>query len=142
VTNIVLDTNVLVSALISSKGSPAEILGMLLGPKEQGDWGAPLLICTDSRIMAEYENVLLREKFHFDPHDVSVLLGAILRMGVAITASPVEKWFADENDRKFYEVAREAAAYLITGNKRHFPDEPTVVSPSEFLYQFASRRLH
>ena len=41
--------------------------------------------------------------------------------------------FNDEDDRSYYEVAKLCNAILITGNKRHFPDEPFIMTPAEFL---------
>jgi len=39
--------------------------------------------------------------------------------------------FNDESDRVFYEVAKSAGAYLVTGNAKHFPDEPFIISPAK-----------
>ena len=121
----VIDTNVLVSALLSPNGAPAKILNMAISGK--------ILVCIDSRIMLEYENVLLRDKFPFDPLDVSVLLNRILQIGVVVVPKLTEIQFSDQGDKKFYEVAKCADAYLVTGNMRHFPNEPHIFSPTGFL---------
>ena len=47
-------------------------------------------------------------------------------------AKPVDIKFADESDKKFYEVAKTINCKLITGNKKHFPDEKGILSPGEF----------
>ncbi len=48
-----------------------------------------------------------------------------------ITALPLDVPFADESDKKFYEVAKHCNAVLITGNKKHFPDDPIVKTVQE-----------
>jgi hypothetical protein len=39
----------------------------------------------------------------------------------------------DEDDRVFYDSAKLAGAYLITGNAKHYPAQPFVVTPAEFF---------
>jgi hypothetical protein len=39
----------------------------------------------------------------------------------------------DESDRKFYDTAKYCGAFLITGNIKHFPQEPFIITPAEFL---------
>jgi putative PIN family toxin of toxin-antitoxin system len=121
----VLDTNVLVSALLSPGGKPARILALVLNER--------ITLCYDSRILLEYEDVLTRSKFPFEPRDVSGLLSIFEQIGTAIAAEPATESFTDESDKKFYEVAKTAGAILITGNNKHFPDDPYVLSPLEFL---------
>jgi len=125
VINAVIDTNVLVSALLSPNGAPAKILNMAISGK--------ILICIDSRIMLEYENVLRRDKFPFEPSDVSVLLDRILQIGIIVVPKPTDIIFSDQDDAKFYEVAKCTGAFLVTGNMRHYPKEPNVISPNDFL---------
>ncbi|MDR0498232.1 MAG: putative toxin-antitoxin system toxin component, PIN family [Holophagales bacterium] len=123
--DVVLDTNVLISALLSPNGTPARILRMIISRQ--------IRICIDSRILLEYENVLLREKFPFEPLDVSLLLKRILQIANVIVPKPIESSLPHEHDKKLYEVAKSTGAYLITGNLKHFPKEPTIVSPADFL---------
>ena len=54
---LVLDTNVLVSPLLNQSGPPGLILPHIAFPD--------IIICWDKRIMAEYQEVLSRPKFHF-----------------------------------------------------------------------------
>ena len=121
----VIDTNVLVSALLSPESNPAKILSLLMNGR--------IHICYDSRILLEYEKVLLRPKFPFKAHDVNVLIDTVVQGGTAIVGEPITIEFIDESDKKFYEVAKTAAAVLITGNKKHYPNEPCIVSPTAFL---------
>ena len=122
---VVIDTNVLVSALLSPGGNPAKILALVLNER--------ITVCFDSRVMMEYENVLSRPKFPFDARDIGTLLNTLVQIGTAVLAEPLESLFADSSDRKFYEVAKSAGVCLITGNDRHYPDEDDVLSPTEFL---------
>jgi len=42
--------------------------------------------------------------------------------------------FPDASDAVFYEVAlSKEGSYLVTGNKKHFPQAPIVVTPAEML---------
>ena len=115
----------LVSALLSPKGAPAQILAMTISGQ--------VTICYDSRILLEYKNVLLRDKFPFEPQGALALLNMILLIGVAVLPKASGTVFLDEADKKFYETAKESGAYLITGNMKHFPNDPNIVSPANFL---------
>jgi uncharacterized protein len=121
----VIDTNVLVSALLSPNGAPAKILNMAISGK--------ILVCIDSRILLDYENVLRRDKFPFDPLDVSVLLSRILQIGVVVVPKPTEIQSSEQGDKKFYEVAKCTGAHLVTENMKHFPNDPHILSPAGFL---------
>ena len=122
---VVLDTNVLVSALLNPGGKPAQILALI--------HGGHITLYYDSRIFLEYENVLSRKKFPFEARDRELLLAAISHRGMALVPAPSDMDFSDTQDKKFYEAAAEAGAYLITGNKKHFPDLSWIVTPADFL---------
>ena len=121
----VLDTNVLVSALWSRDGSPARVVGMVLA----GD----VVPCYDYRIMCEYQEVLRRPKFRFSDGEVTSLLGWFEAYGRSVLAKPCGGTFSDEEDRKFFEVAKTCDAALVTGNLKHFPKDPLVMSVADFL---------
>lgn len=122
---VVVDSNVLVSALLSPGGKPAEVLRLLIT-------GA-LRLCFDSRIVVEYEDVLSRPKFSFDRTSCQDLLSVLLGNGISVAAEPLDISFADEDDKKFYEVAKHMNAKLITGNLKHFPEDPLVTTVADFL---------
>ncbi|MDR3295694.1 MAG: putative toxin-antitoxin system toxin component, PIN family [Clostridiales Family XIII bacterium] len=122
---IVPDTNILVSALWSKNGTPANIIGLVLAKQ--------LTPCYDYRIMNEYRQVLSRPKFGFSVDDVRDLLEFIKKNGIPVMAKSTGILFTDESDRKFYEVAKECGAVLVTGNLKHFPEEPFIQSAAEFL---------
>jgi putative PIN family toxin of toxin-antitoxin system len=127
---IVLDTNVLVSGLITPFGSSGEILRMI--------FSGELTLCLDARILAEYRDVLLRPKFKFNKEHISTLLDYIRQNSIFLSASPLKQHLPDIDDEPFLEVAITGkSSSLITGNLIHYPFELRqgirVLSPSEFM---------
>jgi putative PIN family toxin of toxin-antitoxin system len=122
---VVPDTNILVSALWSKNGTSASIVSLVLARQ--------LTACYDYRTINEYRQVLNRAKFGFSMDDVRDLLEFIKKNGIPVMARSTNIPFVDESDRKFYEVAKECGALLITDNSKHFPDEPSILTPAEFL---------
>ena len=132
--NVVLDTNVLISALLTPNGKAAYILDTLTLGK--------LTICHDYRILNEYRNVLNRPKFHFQEFQINYLLDMINRNGFSIVPTPLlQVPFTDESDRKFYEIAKFCNAILVTGNLKHYPEDPCVMSVSDFYNMLISPTL-
>ena len=128
--NIVLDTNVLVSGLLSPFGSPGEIVRMVSSGR--------LTLSFDARILSEYTEVLLRPKFKFDKDKVIVLLDYIKNNGQTVSSSPLPQSLPDHDDEPFLEVALAGKAVcLVTGNLGHFPvslrQGMKILSPGEFL---------
>jgi len=124
----VLDTNVLVSALLS-KSADSTISKLMQAVVEQKI--TPLY---HPEIIAEYEEVLSRAKFPFLPETIEALINRIKNTGINSDRVPFEAYMPDETDRVFYEVAlSKDDAYLVTGNQRHFPTNPIVVTPAEML---------
>lgn len=67
---------------------------------------------------------------------VTVLIEAIEKYGISVERLSVQEELPDPKDRVFYEVTmarREDGAYLVTGNKKHFPTVPFIVTPTEML---------
>jgi len=125
---VVIDTNILVSALWTAYGNPGKILDMVgLGKIKP---------CYDHRIISEYEEVLKRPKFMFSAKDIDGVLNRIKSKGFCIIAQESDRSFLDETDRAFYEVAVGCDAYLVTGNIKHYPSEPFIMTPSDFLKTF------
>ena len=120
----VIDTNVLVSALLSSHENAATV--QVVSRLFSGD----VIPVFSDDILAEYNEVLRRKKFNFSEDVVRTLLDTITSIGESITPSP------SGEDLPFYEVVLEKEAdnaYLITGNIKHFPDKPNIVTAREFL---------
>ncbi|MCD8231718.1 MAG: putative toxin-antitoxin system toxin component, PIN family [Clostridiales bacterium] len=126
----VFDTNVLVSALLSKNDDSATvqvIRSMINGA---------IIPLYHKDILDEYEDVLRRERFHFREESISTLLHAIISFGIEVIPEQVNECFSDEDDIIFYEIVmakEDDGAYLITGNKKHFPKKPYVVTPSEMM---------
>lgn len=126
----VLDTNVLVSALLSSKADAATV--QVLERTLDGD----LIPVFSDAILEEYDDVLHRRKFGFDHDAVRVLLGFIERRGLRVDPSSTGTLLPDMKDIPFYEVvmdARADGAFLVTGNLKHFPSEPFIVTARQML---------
>ena len=87
--------------------------------------------------MDEYREVLLRKKFHFPEEAVYIVLESLQEQGISINAGKMNIELPDAKDVVFYEVVMEKrkkdSAYLVTGNIKHFPKEPFVVTPREML---------
>lgn len=127
---IVLDTNVLVSALITPFGQSGRVLDMVLAHEIQ--------VIYDDRILAEYGEVLARERFGFSGDDVADLLAFLKAEGERVVAPPLDADLPDPDDAMFAEVALAGRAdAIVTGNRGHFPPRSCqgipVLSPSEFL---------
>jgi len=89
-------------------------------------------------ILEEYENVLNRKKFGFDKDTVETLLSEIKRIGISREAIEVNEEFPDQDDAVFFEVAMaekqiEKDSFLVTGNTKHFPQDPIVTTPAQFV---------
>ena len=130
---VVVDTNVLVSAIIAPAGPPAQILDLILSRRLQVIISLPIL--------AEYEEVLVREEFGFSRTAVRQVLGFLRQYGALVTPMPCSISLPDPDDLLFVDCALAGRAdYLITGNKRHFPAAACrlarPISPSEFLRAF------
>ena len=124
----VIDTNVIVSALYSHKTNAATIL--VLNYLTQG----VLQPLVNNEILAEYKEVLFRKKFNFSPKLVMEWLQFFETYGISTERTTTAEKFIDEKDIVFYEVTLSVEdSFLITGNKKHFPQTPHVVSPAEMI---------
>ena len=124
----VLDTNVLVSALLKKGSVPWLVAQEAL----RGDI-IPLL---NEEILAEYEAVLNRPKFGFDKRAVNIFLNDLKKRAVFVDAGMIEEVVLDSKDVVFYAVLmekRKEEAYLVTGNLKHYPVKTYVVTPREML---------
>jgi len=128
---LVIDTNVLVSALLKANSAPAAVIRSLL----VGD----ALLAYDARILLEYREVLARPRFAFSPDLVNDLLRYLTENGFVMAASPWPISVPDPDDAKFLEVcaACGSRSHLITGNVRHYPVDVrrgvSVFTPREWV---------
>ena len=126
----VIDTNVLVSGLLSPAGPPGEIVDLIFSRQLEPVY--------DDRIIHEYAIVLQRDKFSFSADDVEELLYAIQAIGVSISPRHTSLVLPDDHDRPFVECALASSDhFLITGNSKHFPASVIkgvqLCTPREFL---------
>ena len=121
---IVLDTNILVSALIVQHSIPNRIV-RLVGDKL-------VQVRYSDAILNEYLAVLSRKKFKFRLEDIASIIRGIINAGISVSPTQSITPMTDENDRKFYDVAKSTGSILITGNGKHYPSELFILSPAEF----------
>ncbi len=124
----VIDTNVLVSALITHnpQSAASKVVSLLM------DGGFTPLY--DREIIEEYHEVLHRAKFKLLPGVADSLISFIMEHGIETSRKEFLEAMSDEDDRVFYEVAlSNEDSFLVTGNLRHYPKTPQVVTPADFV---------
>ena len=133
----VIDTNVLVSALIAVHPDSATVI---IRDKIAEGVIVPLF---NEEILDEYRTVLSRPKFDFPTEAIVDLLEMIRQCGLSIERTKSNKVFPDPKDIVFYEVAlSKEGSFLVTGNTKHFPATPIVVTPAELLIIIDSQDNH
>ena len=123
--NAVLDTNVLVSGLLTERGNPALIINAF---KEK-----QFNLIYNNEILNEYRDVLYRDKLGLPIGDINELLGHIKNTGIPIIPNISNISLTDEDDRIFYDTAKATCAYLVTGNTKHYPQERFIITPAKFI---------
>ena len=127
----VMDTNVLVSALITKnpEAATAKVVRLLLEQEF-----VPLY---DADIIAEYEDVLHRSKFPILKETAEALISFIIENGIESSRVNFAESMPDEDDRVFYEVSlSQEDSFLVTGNLKHYPSSSRVITPAQFLEVF------
>lgn len=116
----VIDTNVLVSAMLKWSSVPGNVLELT--------FSGTVVPVLNEQIIKEYRDVLSRPKFHFTEEIVSTVVDEIERLGLFVDAEELDIEMPDPKERVFYEVVMEERktddAYLVTGNLKHFPEKP------------------
>lgn len=126
----VIDTNAVVSALITRnhKSATTRVLEQVLCGRI-----TPLY---NNEILEEYNEVLRRRKFKLSEEVVEAIVDYIQNYGISTSRMASTESMPDEDDRVFYEISlANKEAFLITGNLKHYPQKPRIVSPAEFLAQ-------
>lgn len=125
---LVLDTNVIVSGLLTPNGVPGQIVQMAMRGR--------LCLVYSAAIASEYTEVLARPKFGFLMSDVNRFLTAVYANGshVRPPAKP-HPLVKDASDIPFFSAAECAGCPLVTGNQRDYPTDAGVeiLSPVEFI---------
>lgn len=126
----VVDTNVLVSALLSKKSDTATV--RVFRAMLQGQF-TPLY---HQEILDEYDEVFHRPRFHLTEDVIQTVMAAIKKFGIEVFPQPTGEILIDLDDLIFYEVAmekRDDNAYLVTGIRKHYPVKDFIVTPSEMM---------
>ena len=126
----VIDTNVFISALLSKQPDSAtvQVLDAVIDGK--------IIPLYHEDILAEYDEVLHRSKFHFKEETIQVVLNAVKQFGIEVFPQPSGEILIDMDDLIFYEVAmekREDDACLVTGNQKHYPIRDFIITPAEMI---------
>ena len=125
----VIDTNVLVSAILNPMGTPAQVINALYA-------GAFVPVVSED-ILREYERVLTCKDLLLEKETVHIMLHYFRQYCLPLPPMPVQYSSPDPDDIKFVAAALSGnAAYVITCNKRHFPtriQKLSLVSPREFM---------
>lgn len=123
---VVVDTNMIVSGLLKAGTPPAMVLNLAVSES--------IRMLVNETMLFEYETVLGREKFGFDPDAIAALMSFIRHESEHVVTTPAAKSTADPDDQAFYDIAITGHAdYLITGNTVHFPDEEWILTPRRFI---------
>lgn len=124
----VIDTNVIVSSLLAKNYDSATV--QIIRAVFEG----MIILLYNDEILAEYDEVLHRDKFHLNDETIRNFLEAIKACGLEIMPVVTGKILPDMDDLIFYETASaQENTYLVTGNMKHFPDVDFTVSPSEMM---------
>ena len=124
----VIDTNIFVSALIThnSNASTARVLENLLLHR--------IIPLYNDDIIKEYDEVLHRAKFKLSEEQISTVIEHVKENGIDSSRFPYAGEMPDEDDRVFYEVClSKEDSFLVTGNLKHFPKEPQVITAAEMM---------
>ncbi len=126
---VVIDTNVLVSAVLKSHSVPGSIVELA--------FDGPIIPILNETIEKEYREVLSRPKFHLPEDLIEGIMSTFHKRAIYVDAEHLDVELPDPKDLVFYEVVmeerKEEEAYLVTGNIRHFPNRPFIVTPREML---------
>ena len=151
----VIDTNVFISALLSKRADTAtaqcaapsrNISSMAENPARVADtatvrvldamFDGKIVPLYHEDILAEYDEVLHRSKFHFKEETIQLVINAVKQYGMEVFPQPTGEILVDMDDLVFYEVAmekRDDDAYLVTGNQKHYPIKNFIVTPAEMM---------
>ena len=129
----VIDTNVLVSALLSPKNDSATVQVV------QKIINGNIIQIYSHEIAREYKIVLNRKKFKFSQNNIDFLLNSIFFFGIFFEPISCNLSLPDIKDLPFYLTAlqnQDKDSFLVTGNLKHFPSEPFIVIPRHFINIF------
>ena len=126
----VVDTNVLVSALLKEGSIPYQIIEYIRSKK--------IIPLFNEDIITEYIEVLVRNKFGLTEEQVKNTIALFLDHGLEIVPVEIDEFFSDNDDKIFYQIVMSSRqsgedSKLVTGNIKHFPRKEFVVTPAEMI---------
>jgi len=127
--NVVLDTNILVSAAISPNGNPAKSIEFLRNNED-------IQVYYSREILAEYEEVLSRPQLNISAGTKTRIISSVISDATLIAPAASTIKLPDESDRIFYDAAKKSSAILVTGNGKHYPAEKFIMTPAQFVALF------
>ena len=126
----VIDTNVLISALLTKQTDSATVRVL------EAVFDGTIVPLYHSDVLAKYDEVLHRSKFRFREETIDLVINAVKQYGVEVFSQPTGEILVDIEDLIFYEIAmekREDNAYLVTGNQKHYPIKDFIVTSAEMM---------
>ena len=124
----VLDTNIILSAVLSGGGYPGRIFDAVIDKE--------IKIYINEEIIEEYKDVLSRDYFNISRERVGRTINVIRKLGEMITCETSSFPMKDESDRIFYDAAQSSEAWLISGNIKHYPEKDFIMPPADFCKKF------
>ncbi len=125
----VIDTNVIVSALLKKDSIPGQIVKRV--------YDGIIIPLINEEILSEYLEVTTRNKFDISNEEINKLITSFKKVALYGEKEKVLEMFIDHDDIVFYEIVmnarKERDAYLITGNMKHFPKRSFIVTPKEMI---------
>ena len=121
---VVVDTNIIISSVISASGNPAAIMELVSERAIQ--------VYYNDEILDEYKRVLAYERLKIESEKQAEIIEKIKEVGISINPKTSNVSLPDESDRIFYDTAQTAEAILITGNIKHYPNEPFIMAPVDY----------
>jgi len=126
---VVLDTNIIVSALLVPAGTQAGILLLALTDR--------IALYVSPSVLAEYEEVLRRPRLRLQSQQIDAAMAAVRKVAHVVEPIRTVTVSPDESDNRFIECAEAAGAdWLVTGNTKHFPQrhgKTIIVTSRRFL---------
>ena len=128
--NIIYDTNVIISSLLSGNEDSATVKAL------DYFYDNKVNLIYSNEIINEYVEVLNREKFSFDKNKIKELISIIKDKGINVSPGKIDEYKLDIKDKPFYELVIDKTIgnkKLVTGNIKHFPNIKEIITPNELV---------
>lgn len=128
--NVIIDTNVIISALLSKKDDVATVQVLNLF------YDGLIDVYYSDKILEEYEDVLRRKEFKIRTNIIDNIINLIKMDGHLLMPNSLLEKTVDIKDQPFYELVMDKNmknGKLITGNIKHFPIKTNIMTPREFI---------